>query len=327
MEDHVDSTSTGSAVGYPSHELKPSPVQLVRHFLEMIRFSHTLFALPFAVLACVFAVVVPNPIPLTGMALAVRLVGVLLCMVAARSAAMAFNRLVDARIDRANPRTANRHIPSGRLSVVQVWGFFLGMSLLFVAACTLFLPNWLPLLFSLPVLAWICGYSFAKRFTSAAHLWLGVALALSPICAWVAIRGETVLANPADLLPAISLALAIAFWVAGFDIIYACQDAEFDREQKLHSIPARFGVAGALRIAAGLHLAMLITLCLLPAFPVLRLGWIYWSTWLGVTIMVITQHSLVKPNDLTRVNVAFFHVNAILSFGFCLLAALDSLLG
>ena len=304
-----------------------SHVGLVRRFLELIRFSHTVFALPFAALACVLAAVAPSEFTLTPLQWCSRLLGVLLCMVTARSAAMAFNRLVDAKFDAANPRTARRHIPAGELSALQVWLFFFAMCGAFVAACLLFLPNWLPVACSVPVLIWICGYSFAKRFTSAAHLWLGFALALSPVCAWVALRGETVLANPMDLLPAVCLGAAIAFWVAGFDIIYACQDAEFDRSQNLHSIPARFGISGALRIASGLHGAMLLVLCCLPQFSQLRLGWLYWVALIAVALLVIVQHSLVSAKDLGRVNVAFFQVNAVISFGFSLLVAADSWLG
>ncbi len=327
MADQVDSTSTGIAMGYPSHDSTPLSAGIVRRFLGLIRFSHTVFALPFAALACVFATVTPSATQLSELGMITRLTGVLLCMVTARSAAMAFNRLVDAGIDAANPRTKKRHLPAGELEATQVWIFFGAMAFAFVAACTLFLPNWLPLVCALPVLAWICGYSFAKRFTSAAHLWLGIALALSPICAWVAIRGEAVIANPGDLSPAVALAIAIAFWVSGFDIIYACQDADFDRERKLHSVPAYFGVAGALRVAAGLHLAMLIALCFLPYFPQLRLGWLYWTSLCGVAGLVMTQHALVKPGDLTRVNLAFFNINACISFGFCILTAVDSWLG
>ena len=329
MVNQVDSTSTRSAVNYAPHEPeRVAPAKgLVRRFLELIRFSHTVFALPFAALACVLAVMAPSGLQLAAWQWFSRILGVLLCMVTARSAAMAFNRLVDAKIDAANPRTVRRHIPAGELSPRQVWFFFAGMCGLFVASCLLFLPNWLPVVLAVPVLVWICGYSFAKRFTSAAHLWLGVALALSPICAWVALRGEMVIANPADLVPACCLGLAIAFWVAGFDIIYACQDADFDRNQKLHSIPARFGVAGALRIAAGLHGAMLLVLCCLPTFPELRLGWLYWCTLAGVAVLVIVQHALVSAKDLARVNVAFFQVNAVISFGFCLLVAIDCLTG
>ncbi len=307
-----------------SHESN-SGIRLVRLFLELIRFSHTVFALPFAALACVFAAIVPPSDFLAWPTLVQRLVGVLICMVTARSAAMAFNRLVDVRIDAANPRTATRHLPAGQLTARQVWLFFGLMCVGFFLGCGLFLPNWLPVALSLPVLAWICGYSLAKRFTSAAHVWLGIALALSPICAWIGIRGEVIVANPADLLPAVMLSLAIVGWVSGFDIIYACQDADFDRNQKLHSIPARFGVQGALRVAFGLHLAMLLVLCALPRFAALNLGWIYWAAWFLVTCLIVTQHALVNPRDLGRVNIAFFNVNAVLSLGFCSLVALDAL--
>lgn len=322
MVDSVDSTSTRIAKTASSHETD-RPVSIVRRFLELIRFSHTIFALPFAGLACVFALAAEPVAKLPTVTLTLRLLGVLACMVTARAAAMAFNRLVDARIDARNPRTANRHLPAGLLSPTQVWLFFSATCLLFIFSCTLFLPNWMPLAGAIPVLLWICGYSFAKRFTSAAHLWLGFALALSPVCAWIAIRGEQVLMNFADLLPAACLATAIALWVAGFDIIYACQDTDFDRSHKLHSIPQRFGIAGALRIAAGMHLGMLLMLCCLPFFPQLHLGWLYWFGFVGVAGLVVTQHSLVRPTDLAKVNVAFFQVNAILSIGFCLLTAFD----
>jgi 4-hydroxybenzoate polyprenyltransferase len=179
-----------------------------------------------------------------------------------------------------------------------------------------------------PVLVWICGYSFAKRFTSAAHLWLGVALALSPVCAWIAMRGEQVMLDPWDLGPSLGLALAIALWVAGFDIIYACQDAEFDRREGLHSVPARLGVAGALRLAAAAHGCMLVVLACLPwAFPQLRLGAIYGLSLAAVAVLVVVQHRLVRPDDLGRVNVAFFHVNAVISFGLSLATAVDAYLG
>ena len=327
MVDHVDSTSTASNLPRAPHEARFSP-SLVRRFLELIRFSHTVFALPFAALACVFALVVPSEqLTLGFWQLLQRLLGVLLCMVTARSAAMAFNRLIDADIDARNPRTAARHIPAGLLSNSQVRNFFLASSTAFIAACLLFLPNWLPIAFSLPVLAWICGYSFAKRFTSAAHLWLGVALALTPICAWIALRGEVVAGDPADLLPALGLALAIALWVAGFDIIYACQDAEFDSEAGLWSIPARLGIAGALRISAGLHVGMLLVLFALPSlFSELSLGLLYYMALLAVGLLVVRQHALVNPQDLGRVGIAFFNINAAISLGFSLLAGIDACL-
>ena len=298
----------------------------VRDYLELIRFSHTIFALPFALLGVVLACAVPSTNPPTLGVLVQRTLAVVLCMVTARSAAMAFNRLVDAGIDARNPRTAGRHLPSGRLSSHGVWLFFAAMVTGFWASCALFLPNWIPLAGALPVLLWICGYSFAKRFTSAAHLWLGIALALSPICAWLAVRGEQVVQHPADVGPAVGLALAVAAWVMGFDIIYACQDANFDQNQGLHSVPARWGVAGALRIAAMAHIFMLIVLAVWPwLFPQLNLGRIYYVALAIVAALVIAQHRLVRPNDLDRVNIAFFNVNAIISFGLCLATAVDAL--
>jgi 4-hydroxybenzoate polyprenyltransferase len=337
MADQVDSTSTETAVRFlqtkderrPAGGERGSSKSLIQRFLELIRFSHTLFALPFAALASIMALALPfgEGSELSSSAIALRLVGVLVCMVTARAAAMAFNRLMDARWDAENPRTATRHLPSGELSSSQVWWFFALNCLAFSAACLLFLPNWLPIALSLPVLVLICGYSLAKRFTSAAHLWLGVALALSPICAWVAIRGEQVIADPSDLLPACVLGLAIALWVAGFDVIYACQDAEFDRRAGLHSLPARFGVKGALRISSLLHVAMLIVLACLPIFFArLSLGWIYWFALAGVSALVVRQHAIVRPGDLGRVNEAFFNINAIISFGLCSAAAVDACL-
>ena len=301
----------------------------VRDFLEMIRFSHTVFALPFALLGALLACIVPATHgDFRPRALIVRFAAVVLCMVAARSAAMAFNRLVDAKIDALNPRTAGRHLPSGRLSTSAVWIFFGASVAAFILSCALFWPNWLPLAGALPVLLWICGYSFAKRFTAAAHLWLGVALALSPVCAWIAIRGEQLTLEPTDIGPALALAAAIACWVAGFDIIYACQDADFDRSQGLHSLPARFGIAGALRIAAVAHALMLIVLISLPwLFPQLQLGAIYISSLIGVAALVGLQHRLVSPHDLGKVNLAFFQVNAVISFGLSAAMAIDALLG
>jgi 4-hydroxybenzoate polyprenyltransferase len=245
-------------------------------------------------------------------------------MVCARSTAMAFNRLVDHRIDAANPRTKQRHLPRGAMSRGQVWAFTLVCGLAFVASTALFLPNWLPLAGALPVLVFLCGYSLAKRFTSAAHLWLGVALSLSPICAWVAIRGVPSVAYPADLLSPLVLAAAVAAWVTGFDIIYACQDAEFDAQHGLHSIPARYGVAGALKIAAGCHLLMLALLALLPLVGgASGFGWPFWAVLLLIGGLVIRQHSLVRPDDLDRVNQAFFDTNAAISLTLLLAGTID----
>jgi 4-hydroxybenzoate polyprenyltransferase len=294
--------------------------------LEMIRFSHTVFALPFALLAAIMAWTAPaagsRAIPFRWTDLA----GILICMVAARSAAMAFNRIVDRDVDARNPRTAERHIPAGLLSVPVVVAFTMLCSLGFVAATMLFLPNWLPLALSLPVLAFLFGYSLAKRFTWLAHFWLGAALMLAPLCAWIAIRGLEVWVRPADIAPAAILGVAVLLWVAGFDIIYACLDLEFDRQAGLHSVPARWGVVRALRLAAACHFVMiLILLSLAVACPQLSLGWLYWLGVTAVAGLLVVEHLLVKPDDLRRVNVAFFNVNAVVSIGLLLIGALDLL--
>src|SRR4029079_6277418 len=211
------------------------------------------------------------------------LVGILLCMVTARSFAMAFNRLADRRIDATNPRTAGRHLPAGILSVNQVAIFTVACAVAFIATSALFLPNRWPLMLSIPVLAFLAGYSFTKRFTSLAHFWLGTSLASSPLAAWIAIRGEQVIAHPSDLLPALVLGGAILTWVAGFDIIYACQDYDVDVDVGHYSIPARFGIAGALRLAAACHMATIIFFACLPfVFPLF--GWIYWLAVLAVAV-------------------------------------------
>jgi 4-hydroxybenzoate polyprenyltransferase len=298
----------------------------MKHYLGLIRFSHTVFAMPFALLACVMAVTTPLP---TGGTVSPRLrdwVGILLCMVFARSAAMAFNRLVDQRIDAENPRTASRHLPAGLLSRRQVVIFTILCSAGFIASTLLFLPNPVPLIGSLPVLLFLFGYSLAKRFTSAAHLWLGVALSLSPLCAWVALRGPESIAHPSDLLAPAVLAAAIAAWVTGFDIIYACQDAEFDSRFELHSIPARFGVAGGLKIAAVSHVVMLVLLALLPIVArAAGFGPIFWCVLVVVGALVIRQHSLVRPDDLQRVNQAFFDTNAAISLTLLAVGLVDCL--
>jgi 4-hydroxybenzoate polyprenyltransferase len=296
----------------------------LRQILEMIRFSHTLFALPFALLAAVMAWVAgargEPKVEFRGR----DLLGIVLCMVAARSAAMAFNRVADWRFDAGNPRTQSRHIPAGILSLGSVAAFAIGCSIAFVAATLLFLPNPLSLVLSLPVLGFLLAYSFTKRFTSAAHFWLGAALMLAPISSWLAIRGEVVMADPADLLPALVLGGAVLLWVAGFDIIYACQDVDFDRQVGLHSVPARMGVARALRVAAACHVGMVVLLAVLPVvYP--YLGWIYAAGVLAVAALLVWEHYLVRPDDLARVNAAFFNVNAIVSIGLFAVTSLDLL--
>ena len=302
----------------------------LKKLLEMIRFSHTIFALPFALLAALMAWVAP-----VGEAPAIEfnwlhLLGILICMVGARSAAMAFNRLVDRKIDALNPRTAKRHLPAGELSVASVTAFTIGSTLIYFLGMMLFLPNWLPLALSLPVLLVLFGYSYTKRFTPLAHFWLGLALMLAPICAWVAVRGLVVMQSPADVTPAVILGLAVLFWVAGFDMIYACQDYEYDKEKGLKSIPVMLGVSGALRLAAICHAVMIALLVALPLLsgvlgPNLNLGIVYWLGVAAVAALLIYEHSLVRPNDLDRVNLAFFNVNAVVSVGLFVVVAIDLL--
>jgi 4-hydroxybenzoate polyprenyltransferase len=290
----------------------------LRHLLEMIRFSHTLFALPIALLAAAMAWKLnlretpPRPFHWLD------LLGILLCMITARSAAMAFNRLADRRIDALNPRTQMRHLPSGVLSVAGVWAFTVLCSLGFVAATLLFLPNWIPLAASVPVLLFLFGYSYAKRFTVLAHVWLGVALALASSAAWVVLRAEVT-------WPPLLLSTAIALWVAGFDIIYSCQDYAFDVSTGLHSIPARVGIAAALRLAAACHFAMLLLLAVLPwVYPLF--GKIYLSGVAAIGLLLVYEHWLVRPDDLSRVNRAFFHVNAVVSVGLLVLGLVELLM-
>ena len=291
--------------------------------LEMIRFSHTLFALPFALLAAVMAWSVSTGESSFGWR---QLTGILICMVCARSVAMAFNRLADRKLDAHNPRTKNRHLVTGDLSVSGVVVFTLLGTAGFVIGTLMFLPNWLPVLLSAPVLAFLCGYSYAKRFTALAHFWLGTALMLAPVCAWIAIRGELVLANPLDIMPALILGLAVLPWVAGFDIIYACQDVDSDRQAQLHSVPAKFGVVTSLRIAAACHAVMIGVLMILPwACPEIGLGWIYLVGIASVALLLIYEHSIVSADDLTRVNVAFFQLNVIVSLGLLAIGTLDVL--
>jgi 4-hydroxybenzoate polyprenyltransferase len=300
-------------------------LRTIRHLLEMIRFSHTLFALPFALLAAVMAW--RTPLPGGDLPPAFRwqdLAGILVCMVGARSAAMAFNRLVDRRIDAGNPRTSTRHLPAGTLSVGSVVLFTLVSTAIFLAGTLLFWPNWLPLALAIPVLLFLLGYSYTKRFTSLAHFWLGAALMLAPISAWIAIRGLVLLTDPLDILPAVVLGGAVLAWVAGFDMIYACQDAEFDRQSRLRSIPATLGVPGALRLAAACHLLTVVLLAALPWLcPQVSLGWVYGVGIAAVAVLLVYEHALVRPSDLTRVNAAFFNVNVIISVGLFIVGTVD----
>jgi 4-hydroxybenzoate polyprenyltransferase len=287
-------------------------VALIRQYLDLIRFSHTLFALPFALLGAALAAHGRN-----GWHGRVQdWVGILLCMATARSAAMAFNRLVDRRFDALNPRTAGRHLPAGLMSVRSVAVFTLVCSLAFVASTFLFLPNRWPLYLSVPVLLWLLGYSYSKRFTTLAHFWLGISLSLAPVAAWIALRGNL------DW-PPVLLALAVLFWVSGFDIIYACQDVDFDRTVGLQSVPKTFGVRRALWIAAACHAFMIVPLVGLGL--VYPLGPIYFVGVAAVAALLIYEHALVRPDNLTRVNLAFFQVNVVISIGLLVVAVVDML--
>jgi 4-hydroxybenzoate polyprenyltransferase len=287
----------------------------VRLFLELVRFSHTVFALPFALSSAALAwharwVAEGH---LTGQSFTLDLVGILLCMVFARSAAMAFNRLADRRYDALNPRTATRHLPAGLVTPAAVAGFTLLCAAAFVASTTLFLVSsgnpW-PLYLSVPVLLFVCAYSLTKRFTALAHFWLGASLLLAPVSAWIAVRGlEGVGGVP------LLLGLAVLFWVAGFDILYACQDVEFDRRAGLRSVPARLGVRNSLRVAMLCHAAMVALLVALGWLAEPLHGLIYGLGVAAVALLIAYEHWLVRPDDLSRVNQAFFHVNGVISIG------------
>jgi 4-hydroxybenzoate polyprenyltransferase len=283
-----------------------------RDYLELVKFSHTLFALPFALLGAALAAWSTNG----GHSRIQDWLGILLCMATARSAAMAFNRLADRHYDALNPRTAGRHLPTGRLSVGSV-ATFTGLSAAaFVASTLLFLPNRWPLALSVPVLLWLLGYSYAKRITSLAHFWLGLSLSLAPVAAWIALRGDLA-------WPPILLALAVLLWVAGFDIIYACQDVEFDRRAGLRSIPRMLGIRRALGVAAACHALMIAPLVALGV--VYPLGSIYFVGVAAVAALLAYEHALVRPDDLTRVNVAFFNVNIVISLGLLTVTVFDLL--
>lgn len=269
--------------------------QKLQTTLAMIKFEHTLFALPFAFLGAVLAA---NGLPTWPQVL-----WITLAMVGARSAAMTFNRIIDRDIDAKNPRTAGREIPSGKLSVGFAWVFlYISIGLFLLASYSL---NWLTFALSPVALIVVLGYSYAKRFTVFAHLLLGLALAISPSAAWIAVRGTL-----NDELP-ILLSLLVLMWTAGFDVMYACQDFEYDRRSGLHSIPARFGIANSLWIARLFHLQAFIVLMIV--YLVSGLGWLALAGVIAVGVLLLYQHTLVRSNDLSRMNAAFFTTNAFVS--------------
>ena len=265
--------------------------------LEMIKWEHSIFALPFALTGAMLAA--------NGWPSVAKLVLIAVCMVSARSAAMAFNRLVDAKLDAANPRTATRALPAGLLSTGFVLGFVIAACAVFVAAAALL--NRLTLALAPVALIVVLGYSFMKRVTRWSHLVLGLALGIAPAAAWIAVRGT--LDRRALVLTAV-----VMLWVGGFDVLYACQDFEHDRQVGLHSLPAAFGLEGAFQIARAMHLVMVaLALWLDRLFALGALG--YAGT-MVVALLLLYEHSLVSPRDLRRMNAAFFLLNGIISVVF-----------
>lgn len=267
----------------------------LRTTLEMIKFEHTLFALPFAFLGAILAA---EGIPSTG-----QVAWITVAMFGARSAAMTFNRIIDRKFDAENPRTANRELPSGKLSVGFAWGFLISSVALFEYAA--YSLNRLTLILSPVALLSVLGYSYAKRFTSMAHLILGWSLSISPTAAWIAVKGD--LDSPVPVF----LSLVVMMWTAGFDVMYACQDFEYDRRAGLRSIPARFGIANSLRIARLFHLQAFFVLVVF--YLMTGLGWPALVGVLAVGGLLLYQHTLVKADDLSRMNAAFFTTNAFVS--------------
>lgn len=285
----------------------------LRTTLEMIKIEHTLFALPFAFLGATLAArELPPQSPSFWVS---KLIWITAAMAGARSAAMTFNRIADVRIDAANPRTASRALPAGLLDLRFAWVFVILSAALFVVAASQL--NRLTLALSPVALASVLLYSYTKRFTSLSHLVLGWCLAIAPSGAWIGIQGKLTLTP-------LLLSLSVMLWTAGFDVLYACQDFEFDRQSGLHSIPERFGIARAFWIARGIHVLMFASLVLF--FFSAGLGWLGFIGVLATGALLIYQHSLVTPTDLSRMNVAFFTTNAFVSVILFVTMAADVLL-
>ena len=287
--------------------MKQSIWQQLRVTLEMIKIEHTVFALPFAFIGAILAQRGIPPLRTC--------VWILLAMIWARSAAMAFNRLADARIDADNPRTRNRALPRGLVSRGYVAGFVVVCSGMFLLSA--WMLNRLSFILSFPALALVLAYSFSKRFTSFSHVLLGLALSIAPVGGWIAVTGRL---DPEALL----LCLVVVTWVAGFDIVYSCQDVGFDSKFGLFSIPARWGVPRALVVSFGLHIITIATLFLV--YFIFQLSWFYLA---GIAILsgiLVYEHVVIRPNDLTRVNMAFFTLNGIFSISLFILILGDVLL-
>lgn len=274
----------------------------IRNFISLVKFEHTLFALPFALIGFFLA----SRIPTNQLSLAL-LIKVLACMIFARNAAMGFNRYLDRNFDAANPRTAKREIPAGIVSPKIALMFVIVNSILFIVVCRLI--NDLCFYLSVVALLVILGYSYTKRITPLCHFVLSSGLALAPIGAYLAVTGKFA-------LEPILFSIIVFFWVSGFDIIYACQDIQFDRDNNLKSIPAMLGVKHALQLSVVVHI--IVILFVIYAGIALGRGWLYWVGALIFTGLLIFQHTIVKPTDLSRVNLSFGTTNGIASILFAI---------
>jgi len=292
----MNSVSGQEIRGGNAREAKAALPRRIGAVLSDIKIAHTVFALPFALASAHLAFLATGGYRIN------TLVAILVCMVTARTAAMSFNRYLDRDLDSLNPRTVHRSIPSGRARPVDALAVVITCSILFIAACW-YLGPWL-LILSIPTLAFILAYSIIKRYSVLTHVWLGAALAIAPMGAWIAIT------NGWSWLPA-TLSFAVVCWVAGFDVIYALQDVEFDKAHKVFSIPARFGIAPAIWTSRGLHVMSFLALAAFGSLA--RIGWPYWAVLGLIFVVLVTEHLLVRQDDLSRVGVAFFTMNGIIS--------------
>lgn len=298
------------SISLPSSARQSLPARLAA-FLDLIKFAHTIFALPFAMLAATMATAA---IGWSWRRAAIQFALILACMFAARTFAMTVNRLADRAFDRRNPRTARRPSVTGVVSLRFMWSVTAACALLFAAATFLFLVllhNPWPSLLASPVLFWIGLYSFTKRFTALCHFFLGISLGLAPVSAWIAIAPP----NAPFLTPAAALlGLAVTFWVAGFDILYALQDEAIDRQEGLHSIPAALGRRKAIWVSRGCHLLAAAALAAVGLTG--QFGPLYWTGAALAAILLVVEQWLVSPEDISKINIAFMTVNGIVGIVF-----------
>jgi len=290
----------------------------IRTWGEMVKFSHSIFALPFAIVAAFLAGrhIEHRQLPYWG-----QLGLIVLCMVAARSVAMTFNRIVDAPIDARNPRTAGRPLPTGRITRAAASMMLLLSAITFGVGCLGFYVwygNTWPILLSGPVLCILCGYSLTKRFTKWSHFYLGASIAISPVAAWIAVSPESL------GITALLLMGVVTCWIGGFDIIYACQDIDIDLRDRLHSLPSRLGPAKALWIARAAHVLVVVGLTALGIVE--HLGATYAAGVAATALLLLIENALVHPGDYSRVNVAFFTLNGLVSILFAVMTLADVLL-